>query len=469
MAKPTNPRHRKSGMKPVTINLKIEPEKEEGKATAGTSSSKVPPVKASAKTEPIVEKPVTANQAKSEAKPEIKKDTGKPSSEPDPARSTKAKGDSGGGAGRTLFAAVIGGLVAVAGAAGLQWLGVLPAPDRGSSALLSGISANAERLDQIEAEVGSIPDQIKAVQELVNEAGSGVSAASSEALDALKSELASMQETVSGLQSAVSEGGAGETAALAQLSSRLDEMAKTVADQVNAASAPVDLGPVNEALEAQQSKMVEVATAVSEITEALSATSARLDDLSGQVAVLSEKVSGQQAQPAMARAIAAAALKSAIDRGTPFMAELETFAAVTGGEDENITALRDLAASGVPTIADLQKQFASDASGIIDAATVLPENSTIADRLLSSARSLVKARPVGEVEGDNAAAVVARMEAALNKGDLETMLAEAKALPEASAAEASGILAAVKARQTANRIVSESVSGALTSGSASSQ
>ncbi|MCO5058355.1 MAG: hypothetical protein M9905_10825 [Rhizobiaceae bacterium] len=51
----------------------------------------------------------------------------------------------------------------------------------------------------------------------------------------------------------------------------------------------------------------------------------------------------QAEKPDMALAIAAAALRSAIDRGTPFTAELETFAALAPDSD-TVEALREYAA-----------------------------------------------------------------------------------------------------------------------------
>src|SRR5690606_8878743 len=58
----------------------------------------------------------------------------------------------------------------------------------------------------------------------------------------------------------------------------------------------------------------------------------------------------------MARAIASSGLKTAIDRGGPFAAELEAFASVAP-EDPAIAELRDLAATGVPTRARLVAAF----------------------------------------------------------------------------------------------------------------
>ena len=69
---------------------------------------------------------------------------------------------------------------------------------------------------------------------------------------------------------------------------------------------------------------------------------------------LSGKVEAQAAQPKIALAIAASALKSALDRGAPFAAELETFAAISPDAPE-LAALRAYAEKGVPTRAEIAR------------------------------------------------------------------------------------------------------------------
>ena len=51
-------------------------------------------------------------------------------------------------------------------------------------------------------------------------------------------------------------------------------------------------------------------------------------------------------------------------------------------------------------------------------------------RLLASAESLIKVRPIGAVEGETVPAKVARMEVAVKAGDFAKAIAEYETLPE---------------------------------------
>ena len=76
-----------------------------------------------------------------------------------------------------------------------------------------------------------------------------------------------------------------------------------------------------------------------------------------------------------------------------------------------------------------------------------PEGDSLFEQAAGNLMSLVTVRPVGaDVEGDGAAARVARAEAALESGDLAAAVAELEALDGAAAAAAAPWLAASAAR-----------------------
>src|SRR5690606_38550200 len=120
----------------------------------------------------------------------------------------------------------------------------------------------------------------------------------------------------------------------------------------------------------------------------------------------------QENAPKVAVAIAAAALKAAIDRGTPFATELETYAGLMP-EAQEVADLRALAASGVPTRAQIAAETYAAATRMIEAGRQVDPGAGFLDRLWGSAQSLVTVRPIGEVEGETVPAIVARLEAAL--------------------------------------------------------
>jgi hypothetical protein len=186
---------------------------------------------------------------------------------------------------------------------------------------------------------------------------------------------------------------------------------------------------------------------------------AKLAAVEQSLAGIASKVDAQAAQPKIALAISAA-LKSALDRGSAFTAELETLAAMSPDAPE-IEPLRAYASQGVMTRADIAKAFPDAATAMVAAATPADEGAGFFQRLLSSAESVVKVRPVGEVPGEDPPARVARMEVAINAGDFDKALAEYAALPEAVQAAGAGLVDKIKARVEVEKLVDQMIAGAM--------
>ena len=181
------------------------------------------------------------------------------------------------------------------------------------------------------------------------------------------------------------------------LSSKLAELQAAIA-----AIGQGGQGVSQQALDAVNQKIAEVGAAAAAAVETAKAGEGRLAALEQSVAGLSDQVAKQAAQPKVALAIAAAALKSAIERGGPFMAEVETFAAIAP-ESPELPALRDIAAKGVASRADLVAEVDDAANAMIAASESVGEDAGFWERLLSSAESLIKVRPIGAIEGDTRA------------------------------------------------------------------
>ncbi|MBW6423939.1 hypothetical protein KX729_20975 [Rhizobium sp. XQZ8] len=141
------------------------------------------------------------------------------------------------------------------------------------------------------------------------------------------------------------------------------------------------------------------------------------------------KLNDRGPEQQVARAVAAAALKAAIDRGGSFETELQTFTTVAG-DDPAVADLQKFAANGVPSRSELQRDFPRVADAMLEA-TVQPDpNQGIGGRLLASAMSVVKVRRVGDVQGDTPEAIVARLEEGLRNGNLQASTREWDSLPE---------------------------------------
>jgi hypothetical protein len=141
-----------------------------------------------------------------------------------------------------------------------------------------------------------------------------------------------------------------------------------------------------------------------------------------------------------------AGLKRVMDRGEPFTNEL---AAVkrAAGDKLDLKPLERYMRDGVPTTADIAKSFRKVSDAMLDAEAE-PADATLMQRLLTSARSIVRVRKAGHSPDDTSVeAVVARMDAALKEGRLAEVLAQGRMLPPKAALAGEDWLRQVEARK----------------------
>ncbi|PBC21855.1 MULTISPECIES: COG4223 family protein [unclassified Mesorhizobium] len=337
-----------------------------------------------------------------------------------------------------LAAGIIGGVIALAGAGGLQFAGLLGAPGSGA-----GVS-----LDGVNGEIASLKTEIAGLKD-----GGGNNDAAAKVVG-LSSGLEQVKADVAALKSAVEQGGAGDNAGLAALGDKVKQIETAVAALGKAGSAaPVDLGPLNE-------KLAGLDALVKSTGEAAKAQDSRLAALEQSVSQLSGKVEAAAGQPKIALAIAASALKSALERGAPFSAELDTLAAISPNAPE-LATLRPYAEKGVPTRTEIAAQMDAAANAMVAAATPVDQNAGFLQNLMASAESLVKVRPIGAVEGPGAPETVARMEVAVTQGDYAKALGEYNSLPEAVKAAGADFAGKLKARIEVETQVDALISGAM--------
>jgi hypothetical protein len=147
-------------------------------------------------------------------------------------------------------------------------------------------------------------------------------------------------------------------------------------------------------------------------------------------------------------------LKRQIDSGQGFSSGLDQVRKASSAK-LNLTALERYKDAGVPTLADLQRDFRPVANAVIDAAATPVEGGVI-DKLVAGAKSVVRVRNLNPDAADKSAeAVVARMQEALTLGQLGDVLAFAKDLPPAAAAPAQEWLAKVEARNAVDRAIGD--------------
>jgi hypothetical protein len=139
-------------------------------------------------------------------------------------------------------------------------------------------------------------------------------------------------------------------------------------------------------------------------------------------------VPGVGPQDAAALAVVAGSLRQQLDRGAPFTREMSALEKL-GAEPAKLAKLKPLAATGAPSAARLAQDFGPVSSAMLRAARPARADGDIMDRLARSAASLVRIRPAGESAGEDAPALVSRMEGALQRGDVLEALALYDRLP----------------------------------------
>ncbi len=256
------------------------------------------------------------------------------------------------------------------------------------------------------------------------------------------------------------------------------EAIKTQLAQTPAASAPIDLGPIetrlaalekspaesgdNEALKAQVDSLTgELATLKSELADARQITQASATELASRLDAAEKKIEEPASDVQLARAVAVTALKTAIDRGGPFLAELDALKSVAAN-DPAVSGLSGDAATGVVSRADLVRDFPAAADGMLAATRGTDPDQGIFARLVDSASSAIRVRPVGSVEGTGPEAIIARIENKLANGDLKGAALEWEALPAEAKAADDGFKAKLDQRLRVEGLIDSAVAGAMT-------
>ncbi|MCZ4091179.1 COG4223 family protein [Sinorhizobium psoraleae] len=305
-----------------------------------------------------------------------------------------------------LAAGILGGLVTLLGAGVLQYAGYIPAlgPDRGSAAFEQGLASEIQAIKtQIAsqsapaADIGPLESRLAALEQAAKQPGAD--GASAPQITALEAEVANLTKEVATLKASLADAEQSAAAAKAELAGRIDQAEQKLNEPAN--------------------------------------------DIQ------------------MAKAVAVTALKTAIDRGGPFLAELDALRSIAP-DDVTVKDLTEDAATGVATRTDLRAAFPQTADAMLDALDQPDPNEGIFARLVSSAMSGIRIRPVGSVEGDTPEAVIARIEDKLNNGDLKGASLEWGALPEPAKSTGADFKAKLDQRLRVETTIDDAVAQSMT-------
>jgi predicted nucleic acid-binding Zn-ribbon protein len=306
------------------------------------------------------------------------------------------------------------------------------------SAIGDELKARVDALEQAQPSVADLANQVKALEQAVGSASEQARAA-----PATQERLAALESKVGALSSSVAagEGGAAPASDVAALQSRLSALDQSTT-QTGQSVQKLDDQMAN-----NQSRLEELSGQVAGLDGQMKGLHERADALSGQVDGLTTRLAetesrvksaGDRRAQAAALALIAAQLDTAIGQSRPYSGLLESLTAL-GKDDQAVgqaaAELAPMAATGVPSLAELRHSFEATADEIVQRSRA-PAGNSVIDQAASNLLRLVTVRPVGsDVEGDSPPARVARAEAQLANGDLAAAVAELEPL-QGPAAEA---------------------------------
>ena len=409
----TPSRRKKTGEEPVTIDLEATPASvsDEALATEEAAKAETPESQASEASETVTAEPAAAETAAEPAEEKAEPVEPARTTYEEPVRAATPPAPQRSNAG-TLAAGILGGLIALLGAGSLQYGGYLP-------------TLEPDRAGESDA-VSTLTNEVEALKTRLSETLAETPAASPVDLQPIETRIAALEKSAGE--------SAGATAADPEAVSKLEG---------DVARLTTELAALREA--------------IARTTEAVSTTESQLAE---RIAAAEQKLDEPRSDIEMARAVAASALKTAIDRGGPYLAELEAFASISP-EDPSLPGLRERAAVGVPSRSDLVRDFQATADAILDAVHQPEGDQGIFNRLMASAASAIRVRPVGSIEGDTPEAVVARIENKLQNGDFKGAQIEWQTLPEKGQAAAADYKRKLDERVSVEDLIGAVVSGAL--------
>ncbi|BBU60639.1 hypothetical protein MSC49_05740 [Methylosinus sp. C49] len=158
-------------------------------------------------------------------------------------------------------------------------------------------------------------------------------------------------------------------------------------------------------------------------------------------------------------AVVAHSLQRSLDRGAPFPSEYAILSA-QGADSQALAALAPVAEKGAPDARALRASF-HPLVRKLEASAELKPDAPLADRLLHGASRLVKVRSPVEKEKATIGDIADKLEAALDRGEIETALAAFAEFPDAAQAVAREWETQARQRVEAEKAAASILAGAL--------
>lgn len=225
--------------------------------------------------------------------------------------------------------------------------------------------------------------------------------------------------------------------ALTALNKRNDEVAATAAD----ARAHAD---------ESEKTVAELRNTVQNLTRNTSAglSPADFDSVQKRLATLEETAKAAPIDRPARLAVVAVSLRDTAARGAPFAAELNE-AKSLGADEKLTTALAPFAANGVPGSAAMLNELNTLLAAMVKRSGAPAPAGGFLARMQANAEKLVRIRPVNAPAGDDASAVLVRLEIDVAHADINGALADLGKLDAKIRAPAQDWISRAQARQAA--------------------
>jgi hypothetical protein len=354
-----------------------------------------------------------------------------PAGQPPPHRPARS-------AGALLGAGVVGGLL---GAAAIWMAGLYSGREGDTSAIDAKLAALELQVRELAAQPHAGGSDARALDDLANRVAK-LEATSTNAPPAADASVSNRVVTLEGELKAIARRNDEVAAAAAGAGKRADAAAAALADLTQKVARVAQPGVQKSDLDALASRVATVELGEKAMEAAL-ARRPPADDRAAR------------------SAIAATALKSAIERGDAFAPELATVKAL-GADPKAMAVLEPFASAGLPKAAALARELSDLRPVLLQAAGAPPRDGGFLERLQMNAENLVRIRPVAEVAGSDPAAIIARAEVKAARADFAGAVAELATLPEGPRMAAAPWIKQAQMRLAALAAAAQLTSDALT-------
>jgi len=368
-------------------------------------------------TEVDAEKPAAAGPGASDpAATDARPDTGQQTSEPASSRPRSSVKTAVAG----IAAGAAGAIAVVAIGAGLWFGGYVPPGLLPASS--SAQPPNSAAIAEISARLNKIEGAIATQQQQKPVPPPPPDPALASRLAAMEAATKSLNDSLAALTRRNDDAAAAAQNALAQ--------AKAASTAADAAKSAAQTSVARGDLDALTARIAALESTIKTLADELKHETATADDRAARLAVAAE------------------ALRAAVERGAPYQAELAAVKSL-GAEPSATAPLEAFAAAGVPAARALAHELASLIPALRQAAEPASSDSSFLSRLESNAQRLVRITPVDAPPGDEPASVVTRINVDAAHADIAAALADIAKLPDAAKPLAAAWVEKAQARNAA--------------------